>query len=429
MKTSLLLLLTAYLGAQTFILQAQVQVPSLSAQPGSTQDNSLAAITKPAAFYLSVAALPPTCTISSLAWVLNTTAGQNLYGCTSANTWTLETGGGGGGGVTSVTGTNGVTCGGTTAVTCSADTTYLNVRYAQLSAANTFLAQQTFSPTVSTNATHFAGHAINGSGNQSNDFDFTNASQPFFFDAGVNINYLLSLPGSGVTPPSVPAAGCATWDGTHYYPGSAACGGMAIGGAVTGGTSTAALYVDASGNLAQQPGASGSQYSWNPSTQILTAGRFSGSTTPATAIGQYLTNNGAFYIANAAVLWGDGNSYTVVQSPNGTVGFAPAGNQLAQFTTTGHLRSIQFAIPVLTGCGTSPAINSAATDIAGTVTEGSVATGCVITFGSAYSTAPNCTVSSLSGLGFSYTVSTSAITVTNIGALSSTKLAYTCIQN
>lgn len=92
----LLFLLAASLCAQTFILQAQVQVPSLSAQPGSTQDNSLAAITKPAAFYLSVASLPTTCTISSLAWVLNTTAGQNLYGCTSANTWTLETGGGGG---------------------------------------------------------------------------------------------------------------------------------------------------------------------------------------------------------------------------------------------------------------------------------------------------------------------------------------------
>lgn len=81
--------------------------------------------------------------------------------------------------------------------------------------------------------------------------------------------------------------------------------------------------------------------------------------------------------------------------------------------------------PALTSCGTSPTI--AGTDTAGRVTEGSVATGCVITFNKAFGATPACVVTSEAGLVFSYTTSTTAITVTNVGALSSTILNYHCI--
>lgn len=81
-------------------------------------------------------------------------------------------------------------------------------------------------------------------------------------------------------------------------------------------------------------------------------------------------------------------------------------------------------VPTLTSCGTGPAI--VGTDRGGTVTEGTVALGCVITFKIPTATAAACTVSSQSALGFLYTTSTTAITIVNVGALSSTKINYVC---
>lgn len=92
-----------------------------------------------------------------------------------------------------------------------------------------------------------------------------------------------------------------------------------------------------------------------------------------------------------------------------------------------HISNNGQTSPVLSSCGTSSAITSNSSDIAGEFTEGTLATGCVVTFNVAYADAPFCTVTEQSGLAASYTVSTSAITVTNIGALSSTKLNYMCV--
>lgn len=85
--------------------------------------------------------------------------------------------------------------------------------------------------------------------------------------------------------------------------------------------------------------------------------------------------------------------------------------------------------PVVSLCGTSPAITAGSTDTAGEVTEGTLATGCTITFRVAKARAPFCTTASESGLAFSFTESATAITVTNIGALSGTKIDFICLQN
>lgn len=85
--------------------------------------------------------------------------------------------------------------------------------------------------------------------------------------------------------------------------------------------------------------------------------------------------------------------------------------------------------PVLSSCGTSPAITTGSSDVAGEITEGTIATGCTITFQTAFKQTPFCTITEQSGLSASYTTSNSAITITNIGALSSTKLNYMCIGN
>lgn len=93
---------------------------------------------------------------------------------------------------------------------------------------------------------------------------------------------------------------------------------------------------------------------------------------------------------------------------------------------TGHLRSTG-SIPAVTSCGTSAAITTGSSDNAGEFTEGTLASGCVVTFATAYASTPFCTVTEQSGLAASYTTSNSAITITNIGALSSTKLNYACM--
>lgn len=80
--------------------------------------------------------------------------------------------------------------------------------------------------------------------------------------------------------------------------------------------------------------------------------------------------------------------------------------------------------PMVTGCGAGAAI--AGTDRGGVVTEGAGAAGCTLTFHVAYPAAARCAVSSQAGLGFTYSTTAAALTITNVGALSGTKLGYVC---
>ena len=78
--------------------------------------------------------------------------------------------------------------------------------------------------------------------------------------------------------------------------------------------------------------------------------------------------------------------------------------------------------PKITACGTLPVITG--TDRGGTVTVGSAATGCTITFHIALLVVGSCTVTSQAGIALTYSPSLTGIVVT--GALSSTKINYVC---
>jgi hypothetical protein len=82
--------------------------------------------------------------------------------------------------------------------------------------------------------------------------------------------------------------------------------------------------------------------------------------------------------------------------------------------------------PALTSCGTTPSI--VGTDLAGTVTMGTTATGCVITFNTAKSAAPHCVVQWIATplASQSYTTSTTAITTTQTST-SNNVLKYICV--
>ncbi len=116
-----------------------------------------------------------------------------------------------------------------------------------------------------------------------------------------------------------------------------------------------------------------------------------------------------------------GSNRVVAQGINGTL------FQFGGSATPVHLSSIQTTAPALTSCGGgSPAI--VGTDTAGTVTMGTTATGCVITFNVAYAAAPHCVVTwrATPLLSQSYTVSTAAITLTQTST-SGDLIDYVCI--
>ena len=100
-------------------------------------------------------------------------------------------------------------------------------------------------------------------------------------------------------------------------------------------------------------------------------------------------------------------------------------NQAFKFDRNGHFSATLSGLPQITACGTSPSA-ARGSDNGGEVTEGTTATGCVISFATAYTAAPFCTVTTQSQLvSFAYTISTSAITIVNTSA-SGTKVNWIC---
>ena len=87
----------------------------------------------------------------------------------------------------------------------------------------------------------------------------------------------------------------------------------------------------------------------------------------------------------------------------------------------------------MSSCGTTPSLSTGANDIHGTVTEGTTATGCTVTFQNAYANAPDCVVSFRTQLPAAMTYSTASgaagaatLTVTNTSA-SNDKFTYQCM--
>lgn len=125
-----------------------------------------------------------------------------------------------------------------------------------------------------------------------------------------------------------------------------------------------------------------------------------------------------------------------IYGPNAVAGlpsnntFTGALNQFGSATISptapSHIGTGQATAPALTSCGTTPAITG--TDTAGIVTMGTTATGCVITFTTAYTAVPYCVVTWIATplASQSYVTSATAITTTQTST-SNNKLQYICL--
>lgn len=115
------------------------------------------------------------------------------------------------------------------------------------------------------------------------------------------------------------------------------------------------------------------------------------------------------------------------QDPTGQIGF---DNVQGGIYLPGHLLSTTRLgpAPVLSACITGGTPTLVGTDFSGVITGGTTAsTSCVVTFGTAFQTAPNCVVSWQTGplAAMSWTTSTTALTITQTSNASS-KIAYIC---
>jgi len=99
------------------------------------------------------------------------------------------------------------------------------------------------------------------------------------------------------------------------------------------------------------------------------------------------------------------------------------------FATGGHIYGATNA-PAISSCGDgSPMLSAGSTDTHGTITEGTSATGCVISFVKAFTLVPTCVVSSPTGSAFtSYTATKTTLTISNPSA-SGSKYSYICMGN
>jgi len=116
---------------------------------------------------------------------------------------------------------------------------------------------------------------------------------------------------------------------------------------------------------------------------------------------------------------------TLFTSPTNLFQVATSTWSMFAIDNVGHIYGTTTS-PVLSGCGTSPTMVGG--DSWGTVTTGSGANGCTITFANVFTTAPSCTVTNRSMSlvnAMSYTISSSSLVVTQTG-LGGALLDYHC---
>lgn len=168
---------------------------------------------------------------------------------------------------------------------------------------------------------------------------------------------------------------------------------------------------------------------------ILLKNRSGGDTASGDLLGQLF----AYGFANSAqqasglLRWSQSAALSGANIPTTATIFVSNASALLGITETydnkGHWGVAGGGTPTVSACGTTPGTPTG-TDMAGEVAEGTTATGCTITFAnSGYTAAPHCVVAlGTQQVAFTYTISTTAITVTNTSATGDV-IHWICVGN
>lgn len=229
-----------------------------------------------------------------------------------------------------------------------------------------------------------------------------------------------------IQPSGGSASGCTvsgTTNGVVTYNGSSGCNVSALQTMTTAAASTPAtfdvgsIFTGGSGTTTFphyffQPTGTTAASTWS------TAGTLWGGNLPTGYTGNILdvTINGSS--THAAIITGAGALTLASTTKTTSLQITSAGANVGSMTSSaaGHMRvPANGSAPAISACGGSPAIDANANDASGTVTFGSAATTCTITFNIAYTTFAHCLVtfqSSLAAEAYSYTRTAITITAT-----------------
>ena len=178
------------------------------------------------------------------------------------------------------------------------------------------------------------------------------------------------------------------------------------------------VYYNGSNFVARQTGSMGMFYFQSPEGQF----RFCTSATSGSAFCN--SGNGDVVLkmnADGTVALGSGGS----SMPTATGSYS--GSTLL-VGANGHIATYMATAPVLSSCGSSPSITGS--DTAFVITVGSTATGCTATFNKTWTSNPVCTVTNQSQSivsAMTYTVSTTAVTISQAAGLSGNIIDVICL--
>lgn len=204
---------------------------------------------------------------------------------------------------------------------------------------------------------------------------------------------------------------------TNTSGGGAALGGGGSAGGASGSGTTASTDTGASGSGGAAAGANGTGYDSGGGGTATGGGTAGGN--PGAGGGGAATTATSASGGNGKVIV---TAYFYVTPPEASSVFQNIilGVEyiVQEIDQVGHIIT-GGPTPTISGCGTSPSFIGHANDNTFTVQVGSVsATGCTVTFANAWSAAPTCNVSNRSVSitnALAYTVSTTAVTITQVG--------------
>jgi hypothetical protein len=105
-------------------------------------------------------------------------------------------------------------------------------------------------------------------------------------------------------------------------------------------------------------------------------------------------------------------------------------DNLNNLTIGGKITTFQGTKPTVSNCGTSPAVSTDSTDVAGSVLQGTASpTTCKVIFNGAYSKKPICVVNEQNGTAaLGSTTDTTAIYIISAAGMGQTGIQWNCVM-